>query len=132
MRIARNTLLPLAAAAMVLAPQFAGAPAQAAEMKHDMTKHSMAASSDVPAAAGYQAAMNKMDREMMAMKYSGNADVDFVRGMIPHHQAAVEMAEVLLAYGKDPELRKLAKNVITAQRKEIVEMEVWLAAHPMK
>jgi uncharacterized protein (DUF305 family) len=52
--------------------------------------------------------------------------------MIPHHQAAIDMAKVLLDHGKDPELRKLAQNIITAQEKEITEMEDWLDAHPGK
>jgi len=128
MRMTRKILLAPMAAVALLGVQLAGMPAQSAQMNHDMA----AAATDDPAAAGYQAAMDKMHREMMAMQYTGNADADFVRAMIPHHQAAIDMAKVLLDHGKDPELRKLAQNIITAQEKEITEMEDWLDAHPGK
>ncbi|TIP33434.1 MAG: DUF305 domain-containing protein, partial [Mesorhizobium sp.] len=99
------------------------------EMKHDMSKMAMGAQS--PATAGYEAAMKKMHKDM-AIKYTGNADVDFVRGMIPHHQGAIDMAKVVIANGKDPEIRKLAEGVVKAQEAEIKQMQDWLAKHPAK
>ena len=67
----------------------------------------------------------KMTRDM-TVPYSGNTDVDFVRGMIPHHQGAIDMAKVQLAHGKDPAIRSLAEKIIADQEKEIAQMKDWL------
>jgi uncharacterized protein (DUF305 family) len=82
-------------------------------------------SSEGASTQAYRAANAKMHKDM-DITYSGNADVDFVRGMIPHHQGAVEMAKIVLANGKDQELRKLATEIIAAQDKEITFMREWL------
>ena len=61
---------------------------------------------------------------------TGDADRDFARGMIAHHEGAIEMAEILLRYGKDPDLRALAEDVIEVQRGEIEFLQRWLAENP--
>lgn len=76
----------------------------------------------------YDESMEKMHYGMM-VNYSDNADADFVRGMIPHHQGAVDMAKIQLQYGKDPEIRKLAEGIIKAQEVEIKQMQDWLKTH---
>jgi uncharacterized protein (DUF305 family) len=62
----------------------------------------------------------------MDITFTGNADVDFVKGMIPHHEGAVDMAKTVLAFGKDPEVRKLAEDVIKTQAVEIAFMKEWV------
>lgn len=81
-----------------------------------------------PVVAAYEAANEQM-HHAMHIDYTGNADIDFVRGMIPHHQGAVDMALVLKKHGKNPELQKLADDIIRSQRQEIAWMKRWLEAH---
>lgn len=72
----------------------------------------------------------KADRTMhkaMSICYTGAADVDFVEGMIPHHQGAVDMANIELKYGKDEAMRALAQRIIVAQETEIGMMNTWIA-----
>ena len=106
-----------------------GAASGAAIAQTDHSAHGAAAadSAALPAVQGFKAAMDKMHADMAAQQYTGNADVDFVRGMIPHHQGAIDMAKVVLEHGKDPDIRKLAEGVISAQEAEITQMNEWLA-----
>ena len=67
----------------------------------------------------------------MMVPYTGDPDVDFVKGMIPHHQAAIDMAKIQLEFGKDPEMRKLAEAIIAAQESEIATLKAFLATKGM-
>ena len=71
------------------------------------------------------AGVNAKMHQGMDITFTGNPDRDFVQGMIPHHQGAVDMAKIVLAFGKDPELRKLAENIVKAQEEEIAWMNSW-------
>jgi uncharacterized protein (DUF305 family) len=75
-------------------------------------------------------AMQKMQRDMAAQPETGNTDQDFVAMMIPHHQGAIDMARAELATGKDPELRKLAEDIVKAQEREIQQMRDWQKKNP--
>lgn len=99
---------------------------------HDMSAMTAPAETPKPPAeaafAEYEGAMAKMMDSMHAEISLGDADADFAAQMIPHHQAAVDMAETLLKYGKDPELRAMAEEIIQAQKSEIAQLEAWLKA----
>jgi hypothetical protein len=77
----------------------------------------------------YKQAMDKM-MSGMGGPYSGDPDHDFVTHMAPHHQGAIDMAEVELKYGSDAKLKQLAARIISAQQREIAFMQAWLEKHP--
>jgi uncharacterized protein (DUF305 family) len=71
-------------------------------------------------------AMDKMHREMAAPAPTGDPDRDFLAAMIPHHAGAVEMARLVLIYGRDPLVRQLAEEIISGQQAEIAAMRARL------
>ena len=58
----------------------------------------------------------------------GMNEIMFAQGMIPHHQQAIDMSNMALKNGASPEVKKLAKEIIAAQGKEIVQLKYWLSA----
>jgi uncharacterized protein (DUF305 family) len=63
--------------------------------------------------------MARMMSDMHGPGYTGDADVDFLAMMIPHHAGAVDMARLVLQHGRDPATRQLAEDIIAGQTVEI-------------
>lgn len=82
-----------------------------------------------PAWPELMSSMETMHVAMASVESSDNSDADFVRLMLPHHQAAIDMARTQLTYGKDPQMLRLAQEIITDQQSEIQLMQLWLAQH---
>ncbi|RDB43685.1 DUF305 domain-containing protein [Halomonas sp. DQ26W] len=80
---------------------------------------------DNPAVQAYREANDRMHEGMMG-DFTGDADVDFARGMIPHHQGAIDMANIVLEHGEDEAIRDLAREIIDAQEEEIAFLRDWL------
>ena len=73
-----------------------------------------------------RAAMDRMHGPMMSGIADPDPDAAFVRGMIPHHQGAIDMAETVLKFGRDPQNQHFAREIIDTQTREIAEMRAWL------
>ena len=91
--------------------------------------HGQTSTAATPSTRAFEEANAKMHRDM-AIAFSGNADIDFVRGMIPHHQGAIDMAKVVLQFGTNEQTKKWANEIIAAQEREIAEMREWLVRNP--
>lgn len=111
-------------AATLLAALAFSAPALAQGARHGAHHGAPAAAADTPATRAFKQANDKMHRDM-DIRFTGNADRDFVAGMIAHHQGAIDMAKVVVQHGSDPEIRKLAEAIIAAQETEIAQMKAW-------
>lgn len=128
-KISSRMLPTLAGAALVAALASFHALAQSPGGPAGHTGHTSAAPAGAAASTKAFEAANAKMHQGMDIKFTGNADVDFVRGMLPHHEGAVDMARIVLEHGKDRQVRKLARDIIKAQEKEIAWMKRWLAKH---
>ena len=128
----KRTTFALVSASVLAQPMITlaqtAAPAPAMDhSKMDHSKMAMPMPADATAATkAYTEANAKMHKDM-TMAFTGDADKDFIKGMLPHHQGAVDMAKIVLQYGKDAKVRKLARGIVKAQNEEIAWMKVWLA-----
>lgn len=113
-------------AAFLSVSALASAFAEDMPMSHAMHGMDASQTSDAASTKAFKAANDKMHKDM-AIPYSGKADVDFVKGMIAHHQGAIDMAQVEVKYGTDPEMKALAETIIKAQQPEIDQMRAWFA-----
>ena len=90
----------------------------------------MAASSAMASGGMVMKSMMKhMGEKMSSMQMSGDPDVDFAMMMRIHHQGAIDMANAELSNGKDPQMKKMAKAIVSAQKKEISQFDAYLAKH---
>ena len=97
---------------------------------HDMSGTDKMATDDTAMLKDYTASMTSMHEQMMKGMAYNDPDMAFAQGMLGHHIGAVDMAQVQLKYGKDDEMRKLAQEIIDAQKAEIEQMQTWLVNHP--
>ena len=109
-----------------------GVPAAVAQMQgmdmQNMMQMMTSRPNDPPSTKDFkQAHMNMM--KDMNMEFTGNADIDFAKSMIKHHEGGIEMAKILLKHGKDPEMRKKAEKLINEQQQDNKDFQSWIKNH---
>jgi len=109
----------------LLLPQLgvAQVPAKPADMQHSTA----GGGSMAGGAMDMKSMMKDMNDKMASMKMSGDADVDFAMMMRIHHLGAIDMAQAQLRDGKNAQMRRMATNIIAAQKKEISELDKFIA-----
>ncbi|MDT7933839.1 MAG: DUF305 domain-containing protein [Sphingomonadaceae bacterium] len=119
---------------LVVAALLIAAPAAAQHAGHHVGAE-MATRPDQRVTPDADAAHRELDRinarmhAAMDVKPTGNLDADFVRSMLPHHQGAIDAAELMLRQSNDPRIRTLARGIIVAQKREQMFMRAWLKEH---
>lgn len=124
---ARNSLFAALAATCVTTTALAQTPAAKPAASSAMAGHMPGMSHG---GGDMKNMMKGMNDEMANMTMSGDPDVDFAKMMRIHHVGALDMANAHLKEGKNPQMLKLAKEIIAAQKKEIALMDKFIATHP--
>lgn len=114
---------PCVFGALVLLAVLAPPLASSHEANHDMQPSATASGDEGAFLRENEAAMTRM-MENMAAKPAGDIDRDFVAMMVPHHQGAIDMAQIELRYGKNEQLRRMAQEIIVDQTQEIAAMKL--------
>jgi hypothetical protein len=114
----RKGAMSLVATALVAATSFA-----LAQVPVPFVPDRPGYSDEQPFLAENDAAMNKMMSDM-AIRPTGDIDRDFVAMMVPHHQGAIDMAQAVLRYGHNEQLRRLAQEIVVTQQQEIAAMRL--------
>ena len=95
------------------------------ELKEKATKYNKKAVSKV--SKDSQKAMMGMMKVMNGVKISGDIDKDFLMGMMPHHQGAIDASKIILTITKDAKIKEIANRIIADQEKEIADIKTMLA-----
>ena len=123
----RAALVTLAIGLLVTGAYAQPAAQPGAQMPAEIVKPMPKSGMDMKQGMDMKPMMTDMQDKMMAMKSTGNVDVDFAMMMRVHHESAITMAEAELQNGKDPQMRAMAKDIIRAQKKEIAAFDKFLA-----
>jgi hypothetical protein len=112
-----------AAVPMSAAQESATGPAPPHPMHMDSRARAAVSDTEKQFIAANDAAMGKMMAEMTVAP-TGDIDRDFVAMMVPHHQGAIDMAQLILRYGANEQLKRLAQEIIVTQQQEIAAMKL--------
>lgn len=109
---------------LALAQDTNGAASTGSAAKKGMDKQSDMQMKSMP--ADMHKAMESSDMQMKSMKMTGDVDRDYAMMMRAHHQGAVDMSKALIANGKDPEMKRMARKIMSNNEKEIAQFDQWL------
>lgn len=95
-------------------------------MKHALTLIGLLVAALVLGACGSETTGVADESTSQAAEQPNDADVTFAQGMIPHHEQAVEMAQMATEQAEGAEVEQLAEDIEAAQGPEIEQLATWL------